>query len=68
MLSKWGILSIDMQRASISDETVVNEVQEDGFIISENDETNQRKERLNQLMTQKLTKTLKVCLIHQIHR
>ena len=44
MLSKWGILSIDMQRASISDETVVNEVQEDGFIISENDETNQRKE------------------------
>lgn len=34
MLSKWGILSIDMQKATVSDETV-QKVQDDGSIISE---------------------------------
>ena len=35
MLSKWGILSIEMQKATITDETIVNDVTEDGSIISE---------------------------------
>ncbi|MGG5333783.1 hypothetical protein IGI46_004953 [Enterococcus sp. AZ163] len=34
LLSKWGILSIEMQKATISDETVQT-IQDDGSIISE---------------------------------
>ena len=34
MLSKWGILSIEMQEATTSDEKV-QQMQEDGNIISE---------------------------------
>lgn len=46
MLSKWGILSIEMQKATVTDETVQH-VQEDGSIISETeieDELPPRKE------------------------
>ena len=35
ILSKWGILSIEMQKATITAETIVNDVTEDGSIISE---------------------------------
>lgn len=35
MLSKWGILSIEMQKASVTDETVVKDVTEDGTILSD---------------------------------
>lgn len=35
LLSKWGILSIEMQKGTISDETVIKDVTEDGNIIYE---------------------------------
>ena len=47
MLSKWGILSIEMQKATITDETIVNDVTEEGSIISETEveeDTSERKE------------------------
>lgn len=35
MLSKWGILSVEMQKASVTDETILKEIKEDGLIISD---------------------------------
>lgn len=35
MLSKWGILSIDMQKATTNDEHVIKDVTEDGEIVSD---------------------------------
>lgn len=46
MLSKWGILSIEMQEATISDEKV-QKVQEDGSIISETEIDDDLPERKN---------------------
>lgn len=37
MLSKWGILSIEMQKASVTDETVVKDVTDDGTILPDLD-------------------------------
>lgn len=45
MLSKWGILSIEMQKGTISDETVIQDVKEDGSIISETEVEDQEPER-----------------------
>ena len=39
MLSKWGILSIDMQKATVSDEHIIKDVSADGEIISDLDLT-----------------------------
>ena len=39
MLSKWGILSIDMQKATVSDEHIIKDVSADGEIVSDLDLT-----------------------------
>ena len=45
MLSKWGILSIEMQKATVNDETVVSDITEDGSIISETSVEDEKEER-----------------------
>ena len=45
MLSKWGILSIEMQKATVNDETVVSDITEDGSIFSETSVEDEKEER-----------------------
>lgn len=45
MLSKWGILSVEMQKATVNDETVVRDITEDGSIISETSVEDEKEER-----------------------
>lgn len=47
LLSKWGILSIEMQKGTISDETVIKDVTKDGNIISETELEDTPTERID---------------------
>lgn len=47
MLSKWGILSVEMQKATVTDENVVKDINENGDILSDTnveEDTPERKE------------------------
>ena len=68
LLSKWGILSIEMQEATTSDERV-QRVQEDGSIIAETEVEEDIPERKKQRLYLKKMKMYKLdYLMHLIRR